>query len=282
MSIVNKISETDIVYKINGETSSMEIILPIEHKLPEYQNWYKKYDRNIGKIARIIFNTVGGTGIDIGANVGDTATAIRVSTKMPLLCIEGDSFFFSYLEQNTKLLDAITIVKAFVGSESKTVIGSVARKEGTARIIPSVNATNVTISSLAEILHYTKIMGKDISLLKIDTDGYDFEIILGSKSLISEIKPSIFFEYEVNSSEQFAESIEVIEYLQTLGYTFIIFDNYGNFLCSVEENFVKNFKEINSYIKSSLLNGGGIYYIDVFATTHSSIFSKIYNEFMFE
>ena len=125
---------------------------------------------------------------------------------------------------------------------------------------------------LFEILENLKVNVSDISLIKTDTDGFDFDILSGSMELISKHKPSLFFEYEINSAESNKKSLNLIKQLSDIGYKFIVYDNYGNFLSSVSTDFTPRFTEINAYIKSGTQNGGGISYVDVFATANNEIF----------
>ncbi len=269
----------DKIYTISGELCSFDITLPYASKLPEYQQLFKMYDRKIAKIAKLVYAHSGGTCIDIGANVGDTALAIRANTKMPLICIEGDAGYFSYLEKNILHADSISIVKSFVGKENETIKGDLIKVNGTGKIVTANSgAKEIVFSSLSEILSQHTINPSDISLLKTDTDGFDFDILLGSKNFISEIKPSLFFEYEINTPASNQQSLELIAFLSGIGYKFIAYDNFGNFFSMIGADFVQRFTDINAYLKSCALNGGGIYYADIFATIDAEILTKLYSE----
>ncbi|MGZ3884922.1 MAG: FkbM family methyltransferase [Bacteroidia bacterium] len=275
--LFNKKNNTaDKPYRIKGSLSEIEILLPPDHKLDFYQNMYKNYDRKLVAICKTVFEKTRGTCVDIGANIGDTAAGIRASTLMPLICIEGDPGFFSYLEKNTKQLMAITRVNAFVSGEKEIRNASLVRKEGSGRIRESgTGGEKVSFLTLPEILGSIHVQLNDISLIKIDTDGFDFGIILGNAKFISEHKPSLFFEYEVNSPASHAQSLEVVRMLSGEGYRFIVYDNYGNFFSSITSDFQERFTELNAYIKSGLENGGGICYTDIFAVHDESLFNDV-------
>ena len=276
-NILSGSQNQDIIYQINGELETINISLPSSHKLPLYQSLYKLYDKKIINIAKCIFNEIGGTCIDIGANIGDTAVAIRASSNMPIICVEGDAEFFSYLDKNTLGLKDITIVKSFIGGEQKDVKGQFIKKDGTGKIIENPSASSsISFITINNLLSNLNLKPADISLVKIDTDGFDFEIIMGNIDFINSHKISLFFEYEINSTESHLKSLEVIDTLSKKGYKFIVYDNFGNFYTSVSVDFVNRFNEINSYIKSGSINGGGIYYVDVFAVANDTLFKNIY------
>lgn len=275
--IVNGPQSQDIIYNIKGDLSSLELKLPEGHRLPHNQLLYKLYDKKLINITKHIFNTKGGTCIDIGANIGDTAIAIRASSNMPIICVEGDAEFYNYLEKNTANLKDIKIVKSFIGGDQKEIKGHYVKQAGTGKFIESSSdGFSTSFITIPNLLLNLGIVASDISLIKSDTDGFDFDIILGSLDFITQNKISLFFEYEVNSHEAHLKSLDVINSLSVKGYLFIVYDNYGNFYSSVSSDFINRFTEINAYIKSGNANGGGICYVDVFATLDHNLFQEIY------
>jgi FkbM family methyltransferase len=278
--VLNKLkkreADPDFIYTIKGDIASIDVTLPYGHKLQEYQLKYKNYDKKLLKIAKAVYDSKKGVGVDIGANVGDTAAGIRASTKMPLICIEGDEEFFQYLERNTKNLEGITRVRSFVSGEHTVKNAQLVKKEGSGRIVEQTDGSSkVSFSPLTEILSSINIKPEEISLIKIDTDGFDFDIILGSLNLISTYKPALFYEHEVNAPGAHEKSIEVNKALSAAGYKFIVYDNYGNFVSSITSDGEQRIEELNAFIRSGLANGGGICYADIFAVADEKIFQSI-------
>ena len=275
--LINGQSIQDAIYGIKGDIATIEISLPPGHKLPFNQLSYKLYDKKIIQITKYIYDKMRGTCIDIGANIGDTAVAIRASSNMPIICVEGDAEFYQYLDKNTVGLSDIKIVKSFIGGEQKDIKGHYVKEAGTGKFIKNdSDVTSTSFITISNLLSDLNINASDVSLIKSDTDGFDFDIILGSLNFVTAQKTSLFFEYEVNSHESHVKSLEVIDALSKNGYKFIVYDNYGNFYSSVTSDFINRFVEINAYIKSGNSNGGGICYVDVFATTNNILFEGIY------
>jgi FkbM family methyltransferase len=266
----------DKAYRISGQLREYDIILPHDHALPRYQNEFKQYDRKIAAVAAVVYRVKGGQCLDIGANVGDTALSIRSSTDMPIICIEGDASYFSYLDRNTQGKDSIRLICCFVGKETRIERANVVKTSGTGKITSKENhSREISLFSLGDILQREGIGAGDITLLKIDTDGYDFDILLGSQELLKQHKPSLFFEYEIQSQDADQKSLEVIKYLWKLGYKFIVYDNYGNFMSLITAEAVDRFSDLNTYIVSCGRYGGGIYYADVFASTDDEVISTV-------
>lgn len=270
---LKKSADQDINYRIGN----FSICLPHDHKLPEYQKAFKNYDKKFKNILESIakhqdIKTI----IDIGANVGDTAAFLRTYTKSKIICIEGDQMYLKYLSQNSKIIPNLTIVDAYVGSEDETFLGEVTRKDGTAKIIQNKNCSEMKVEvktrSLHAILSNLKIDPDKIQLIKIDTDGYDFKILHSNKELIKQYKPNIYFEYDINFNDNDAtDALNLVLFLETLGYILVIYDNFGNLMDLVESDHTIKMERYNHWLESSHNLGGGIYYLDIFATQNPEI-----------
>ena len=103
------------------------------------------------------------------------------------------------------------------------------------------------------------------SLLKIDTDGFDFEIIVSSIRFLAKCAPVLFFEYYIGFRAQDEElSLKAITELMRIGYDrFMVWDNFGHFMGSADAH--KTFVELNAFLRSNRENGTAIYCLDVCA-----------------
>lgn len=172
------------------------------------------YGEAVGRIAA----QVGGPVVDVGANVGDTAAAIRAQTDAPILCIEGDAEFFRLLEVNAAQLDGVELEQAFVDAPAH---GRVERARGTARLI--AGAAAVRTKPLARVLAEHPRFAEP-ALLKLDTDGMDVPILLANLDLLGRLRPALFFEYDPHLG---AEPV-VFERLREIGYAKMhVYENTG-------------------------------------------------------
>ena len=256
------------------------IKLPKEHKLPDYQLVYKNYDKKLKNIIESIEKfTNKGTIIDIGANVGDTTGYMRSFSTSKIICVEGDDVYLKYLKKNMKMLPDIRIYTAFISGRNSNTNYDIVRTNGTAKLEQSNNkiSSDIHFIVLSEILKENNIQPVFLELIKIDTDGFDFDIILANEHIIKEYKPNLYFEYDIcfNQSDDL-DSLNVIKLLESFGYGFVIYDNYGNLMNIVEDNCEQEFIKINHYITSCRKYGGGICYCDIFATTNKQIRSDVW------
>ncbi|KKP24481.1 MAG: hypothetical protein SZ59_C0002G0327 [candidate division TM6 bacterium GW2011_GWF2_28_16] len=271
-------------YQIGPHT----IKLPGNHALKNYQEVFKRYDIALGEITKIINNKYPDlTVIDIGANIGDSAALISKYRKIPTLCIEGNENFLPTLKENAKTIGThIFIEECFVGKDNTILdINKIETKRGTANINKAIKnnklhdtVSDIAMQSLETILNkYTNF--RNSKLIKIDTDGYDFEIIKNSQEIINQLKPVIFFEYDpsmAQNGEQ--ESINTINSLVNSGYKqFIIYDNFGNYLLSLDNKNISNFVDLNSYLRSNKKYKQIVYYFDIcaFHENDLDLFEKV-------
>lgn len=248
------------------------IALTRGHMLGVYQSRFKKHETALGEIAAVIHAKYPGmVAIDIGANVGDSAALICKHVDIPVLCIEGDPFYHQLLKRNVARINRfIEIAPFFVGPNGVIEEPRITRRNGTS-IIDLANLSNerggkIRCMTLEDILRIHNNFSAS-RLIKIDTDGCDFMILDGSLGLIETNKPVIFFEYDISFCETGPQNgLEIILRLVSKNYlSFIIYDNFGNLMARIEDNFVSRFEEINAYLSSCRKFGGGVNYIDICA-----------------
>lgn len=171
---------------VRHRVGEVEIELPLSHQLPFFRHAHPEYDRAVGRIAA----ELGGPVVDVGANVGDTAAAVRAETDAPILCVEGDARFFALLERNAARLGDVELERAYVEGPER---GAVERGAGTARVVEG--AEELPSRPLRAILDAHPRFGSP-ALLKLDTDGMDVAILEANLDLLARRRPVVFFEYD--------------------------------------------------------------------------------------
>jgi FkbM family methyltransferase len=208
--------------------------------------------------------------VDVGANIGDTALSLINNCSNPITCIEPSDKFFSYLKANIPIGDItsrrITLVKELVGTGRMT--GSLHHSaKGTATLQVKDNAKQTTHVPLDSLVSHQNVV-----LLKVDTDGFDFDVILSASTILTESEPVLFWENDISEEFQREGYDSLYEKLEKLGYQYIyIFDNYGNLI--TEESRFLTLSHINRYLYSIKKhnNTRTFYYTDVVASTEKNI-----------
>ncbi len=246
------------------------IKIPPHIALPDIQKKHTLYDRFLPVLAKHLDSKK--LIIDVGANIGDTAIAILQQCQNPMLCVEASDYFYSYLTTNIQLLNAndagrITTIKKMVGTG--VLSGALNRSnKGTASLQVEENTQSQTHTPVDEVVSNVA----EVILLKVDTDGFDFDVIQSADRILSQSQPVLYWENEISQDFQFEGYSQMYTMLQKKGYKHLfIFDNYGN-LMSEESGFAV-LQNINSYVYSMKKNKHTrtIYYTDVLACANNHV-----------
>jgi FkbM family methyltransferase len=253
-----------------AQIGKYRIRLPENSQVLNYKRAYQLYDTALGSIADTLktkYPTL--HAIDIGANVGDTAALIRQSAEIPVLCIEGDTILLPVLRENVaRLGPGVIIEPSFVGPDGKAVNLNSADDLGrNTSLVQAIDPSGpIKLRSLRSILadHPQFAQAK---LLKIDTEGFDFDIIRQSLEFIQQSKPVIFFEYEPHfRPNEPRAGLDTIETLVRAGYSDLIYyDNFGNFLLHSDTSNSSLFGDLDSYLMSNKRHGVAVHYFDICA-----------------
>ena len=258
-----------------------KLLLPADHALERYQTKWPRYDKALGEIARLMRQKYPDlAAVDIGANVGDSAALINTYHDIPTLCIEGGAVFLPYLTQNARRIGAhVAIEPSFVGDSSSSNTYAVqATEAGTAKLVSDPDhQTNIKVRRLDALLADTPGFAHP-RLIKIDTDGFDFQIIMTSADLLSAIKPVVYYEYTVfEQPNGIVDGINSFQALLQAGYHhFLVYDNFGHFLIHLGPN-LQQFIDLTGFLCSNRANGIAIPYFDIcaFAQADQDLFEAL-------
>lgn len=238
-----------------------EILAPCNHILINLKNTQPYRDLCIGISAKYIYEKYPtGTIIDIGANIGDTAAIIATYSKNKLILVEGSDYFFNILSQNiAKISNEVILHNAFV-SDGSSIIGSIHHWGGTSYFSENNNKD----AKVQNTVRLCDIADEKSTLIKIDTDGYDFKILLNSIVWLSQYTPAILFENSIRNIEDFNNAQELIKKLYNIEYhRFIIWDDAGYHLVSTD--LLNVLEDLNKYLFKIWQNIGhkSIYNYDI-------------------
>lgn len=225
---------------------NFKIILPYDSdldqyaKMPRFNKFMHFISKNLSKNSVVI---------DIGANIGDTTIEILLSNRtLAVKSIEGSLFYYKYLKKNLinfkKKFNNKLKIKSYLNYIGNNTKGSiVVDKRGSGSYSKVGNNEFLTLDNFiksAGVLH----SDENISLIKIDTDGYDYDVINSGFNIIKLYKPIIFFEaYCVDKNKLFNYD-KTINNLNKLGYLeWAVFDNCGSLI----------FKNISTKLVKELL-----------------------------
>jgi FkbM family methyltransferase len=244
------------------------LLLPLSHSLPIYRRDFPGYSANLLRIARHVQRKYPASPvIDVGANVGDSVLLLRQAAHMPILCIEGDAKYLDYLRRNTNNLEGVEVEPSFLGRSTTTVPGTVMVSNGTARIdvAPSgtgSGAVGIPVVSLDDVLlRHPRFRAS--RLFKVDTDGFDAEILVSSKPFLAVARPVLFFEYDPAFLETGPlTGVELLREIREFGYVAIAaYDNLGDYLLSASLDDERLLTDVDAHFRGR----GSARYLDIAA-----------------
>lgn len=249
-------------YRIGG----MEIQLPDDHLLPLLRQQHVNYDRFLPILAEQLSEDA--VIVDVGANCGDTlAGMVSRNIGSSYICIEPDKLFYDLLCKNAAKMRSV------YESHSITLVNSLVGNCAQPAILEGSGGTKQAVHSISGDLKYQKLDSiieglntSNVRLIKVDVDGFDFDVLNSASKVIDNFAPILFFECASSSKEQTDGFKSSILSLSSRGYSnWTVFDNFGSLIlrnashCSVLQliDYVDN--------QNAGLATRTIYYFDIVA-----------------
>jgi len=199
------------------------------------------------------------TVVDVGANVGDSVVLLEsyLPGRCRFVCIEPNSEWIPYLTANTAGLP-VEIIRSFVGEGQRLAVRPAAPGTAGSKITESGD-TSVPLDEICD--------GREVDLIKVDTDGFDFPTLRSGSRTLRSRSPALFFEWDpVLWNAQGEEPERIFDWLAEFGYRdFCFFTDGGFFYCRTT---FKQAETVRSLVAAADSRRGidGLYW-DVFAAS---------------
>lgn len=241
-----------------------ELRLPLSHSLPTYLHCFPFYDRLPQRLSAYIHQTQGYLNcIDVGANIGDTLAAFYTSDADLFLAIEPNPTFNALLTMNWGWNDNITVISELCSSTSEKGKFTIQENRGTASFYPTTTGINLRRRRLDDIVaDFPTAFSANV--LKIDTDGHDFDIIAGAEGLLVRNRPALLFEcHFIEGFTYFKDYVNdclsTLDMLKQIGYdNFLLYDNFGYLMGCYSLTDLSSFRALLFYQLTSKF-----YYFDI-------------------
>ena len=174
------------------------------------------------------------TVIDVGANVGEIslrAANIVGNNGGKIYSFEPDLINFNRFLNNIKInaVKNITPINKGLGNADGVFNLSVVDENirGMNRIVESNESLNTSKIEVIILDNYMKIKNiTRVDLIKIDTEGFEMNVIKGAKDLLKRFRPILFIELdEKNLIDQNSSPKEIIKHLINLNYNIVNANN---------------------------------------------------------
>jgi FkbM family methyltransferase len=181
--------------------------------------WDKMFFEDIEKIRKYI--KLGDTVIDVGGNLGFFVLILNelVGNSGKIYSFEPSKNLIQKLASTIQInnLQNVTLINLAIGdSEGTTTLHYHTKQSGLSSIV--IDSKNNSLSEEIKITtldKYSVNLSGRIAFIKIDTEGYEPQVLRGAKELIKRDKPTIYIEL---GGDHQKSSIEALQILKELDY----------------------------------------------------------------
>jgi FkbM family methyltransferase len=261
---------------IRIEVAGQYLRAPFSHNLPFFQKFHPNYDLNVGMLAALVHEWWPHAAmVDVGANVGDTAAIARTHAPgLPILCVEGNPAFASFLRENAANLGNVEVAETVLLSDHDgTLSGSFTSERGTAEFHSQTSAAVVRTLTLDTLLAKHPSF-RSPKLVKSDTDGFEGHVLRGASQTLEQAKPVLLLEYEPPLLDQAGtDGLEMLKLLRERDYAqTLVYDSFGVPVCMTSLADTRLLGDLDRYVRTKML------YLDlaIFPSTLDEIAAELY------
>jgi FkbM family methyltransferase len=193
---------------------------------------FDEYEEDLAGLTRERLRN-GGDAIDVGANIGFYTVLMAKSSrpKHQVLAIEPLPANIRYLKANLKennITDKVIIFEGVAGKTKRdsVVINSVKDIEEQSRIGTKLHPEITTKSKKALLAVKQETLDNLIrkyrlrpSLIKIDTEGAEYFVLLGAKEAIKRFRPTIICEFDREAQADYKiTGDQILNFFKSIGY----------------------------------------------------------------
>lgn len=231
-------------------------------------NWYSGLDEvhEMGFIAHVLSDD--GLFIDVGANIGSYTILAAAGCSCKVVSFEPSKRTFSVLRRNIKVnnLEHLVETHCLALSNASGSIRFTTNCDTTNHVVPEGKSDTadagyeiVPVTTLDEILG--ERYSSSCKVIKLDVEGFELNVLKGATStLTSENMLAIIVEINGSSSRYSGTDDEIVNFLQSMGYSSFKYDAIGRKVNGVaadqvitSENliFTRNLHRLEELIRSN-------------------------------
>lgn len=270
-------------HTVDGFLYGRSMRMPTEHALPAVLHRFPQYNRPLAMAIKAIASSSGNADlavVDVGANIGETVAVIeQLIPDVSYLCIEADEDIARLCKFNHRDNPRVQTEQCYIGENTGALVmlQDDGRANPTTKQIDEANLDES--SSYGRLVRLDTVAGpfadahNGLSLIKVDTEGYDFSVLRSGAALIERYRPALYFEWFPDLLADLREQVSSgFDFLESLGYHhFVFFSSRGDYYC--------HFSRPDHFTLGSLASTASqnkdLLYFDVFASTDEAICKRL-------
>lgn len=173
--------------------------------------------------------------IDVGANIGifSLYAAKKIGSNGLVIAIEPEPNTYRMLSMNTRNYPNIITYNKAIGDRERTLKLYLSLTNPGEHSLKNIenedNYVFVEVIPLDRLVKELKL--SKLNFIKIDTEGYELEVLRGAKKTLTTFYPSIALEYHSPKDRD-----NIIRYLKEIRYNKIIFFNFSDIARTLKED----------------------------------------------
>lgn len=222
------------VMRIDDFDGSLAIDLNLGEHMQSQIFWYGYYSRDIIMVMDKLLSP-GMVMFDVGANIGEISlcAARRVGKAGKVYSFEPMPALYETLKRNLSRNGMMHVQPVCMGLSDKegsvpiyradTHFSDGTLHEGLGTLYPMNNRTSpageIKITTLDAFCEERRV--DKLDCIKIDVEGAEFDVLKGGEKTLSKYKPHLIVELQEQTASASGRSPkDILEYLETLGYSF--------------------------------------------------------------
>ena len=161
--------------------------------------------------------------IEVGSNIGASLVQIKLARPSAIVyCCEPSLRFVSVLRRNIASYGwrDVEVIEAVLASgverrplySNTSTASVVAADYGSHEFLAATTVETTTLDAAFATL-------ERLDLVKVDTDGFDYDVLLGGECLLRQFRPVVHFEFAPNLLDAAGRHPrDAVQYVQSLGY----------------------------------------------------------------
>ena len=192
-------------------------LYPSETLIGRFLEAGRGWDSVLGKIIPALLPDRTPTIVEVGANIG--ASLMQILAAKPearIIAFEPSSRFRPYLMRNLKLAGAenVEVYPWAVGRVSGEI--NLFNNDSTASVLSrDYGGGEFRGQDIVPVVTLNGLPVSRLDFLKIDTDGYEFEVLRGGESMLRTFRPALHLEF---ATYLISDPEKQLAWLQNLGY----------------------------------------------------------------
>lgn len=243
--------------RMHGRTA----LVNFGYAYPVFARQFPSYNRPLVEAADLAYQLTGSpiACVDVGAAVGDTVLLLleqRGQQVRAVLAVDGDPEFVRYLKANVAFDSRVEVFEQLLSGYQREARSLVRTHRGTAS---AQGAEKLPAVPLDDVISRSRL--QSVELVKVDTDGYDGQVLSGAFETLRRRQPVVLFEWHPLLADRTGnDPLLALEVLHDAGYeSFRWYDKRGL------EELPPDADEIRSRVRSSISMPGLDLHWDVIA-----------------